>query len=364
MYSHAYIQYSFSSHVITFLGIEMKFFKPQNIHVICQFDFSRQSSFTLVDGMTELWLKCWCNVDWQPWEWNKKAVKVTALSLLVLSRAVILTAFDNTNDDKVVILTAFNTSNDDKAVTWMTFLALISCHQATTWWFFWNIHSIEIQYHSLTPIRIIPFDIHPQRVQSNCLSTAVNIPVKKIRYSIFTPSSTLPSLPVTHPWPALHSTLKSPQVSLQLIPVVVYCISWAYMYINHRVLYAVSRSSASTVYLFQGCHPSLIRTQFGWRFDSPIPYSGYLLCTPTVPTVDTCCVHPQSVLAGCLAAALEGLPINGLLTHCIQNIFRADSRFALIQCETALHCKDVSHWLGASLESDLIFSWCQSHVSI
>ena len=35
-------------------------------------------------------------------------------------------------------------------------------------------------------------------------------------------------------------------------------------------------------------------------------------------------------------------------------INRADSRFAPSQWETALLCNDVSHWLGASLESALI----------
>ena len=33
---------------------------------------------------------------------------------------------------------------------------------------------------------------------------------------------------------------------------------------------------------------------------------------------------------------------------------RADSRFAPSQCETALLCNDVSHWLGASLESTML----------
>ena len=36
-------------------------------------------------------------------------------------------------------------------------------------------------------------------------------------------------------------------------------------------------------------------------------------------------------------------------------ILRADSRFAPSQWETALLCNDVSHWLGASLESALMF---------
>ena len=35
-------------------------------------------------------------------------------------------------------------------------------------------------------------------------------------------------------------------------------------------------------------------------------------------------------------------------------MIRADSRFALRQWETALHCNDVSHWLSASLESALM----------
>ena len=37
--------------------------------------------------------------------------------------------------------------------------------------------------------------------------------------------------------------------------------------------------------------------------------------------------------------------------------FRADSIFAPSQWGTALLCNDVSHWLGASLESDLGFIW-------
>ena len=36
---------------------------------------------------------------------------------------------------------------------------------------------------------------------------------------------------------------------------------------------------------------------------------------------------------------------------------RVDSRFAPRQWETVLLCNDVSHWLGASLESSLIFDY-------
>ena len=41
------------------------------------------------------------------------------------------------------------------------------------------------------------------------------------------------------------------------------------------------------------------------------------------------------------------------LCHCCA-VLRADSRFACSQWETALLCNDVSHWLGASLESALV----------
>ena len=37
-------------------------------------------------------------------------------------------------------------------------------------------------------------------------------------------------------------------------------------------------------------------------------------------------------------------------------VYRADSRFAPSQWETALLCNDVSHWLGANLESALVYN--------
>ena len=39
------------------------------------------------------------------------------------------------------------------------------------------------------------------------------------------------------------------------------------------------------------------------------------------------------------------------------NFIRADSRLAPIQWEMALFCNDVSHWLGANLESALFHEW-------
>ena len=45
--------------------------------------------------------------------------------------------------------------------------------------------------------------------------------------------------------------------------------------------------------------------------------------------------------------------------------FRGDSRFALSQWETVLLCNDVSHWLGASLESALwLVSLCWENFSL
>ena len=40
--------------------------------------------------------------------------------------------------------------------------------------------------------------------------------------------------------------------------------------------------------------------------------------------------------------------------YAYQWVLRADSRFAPSQWETALLCNDVSHWLGANLESTLV----------
>ena len=39
----------------------------------------------------------------------------------------------------------------------------------------------------------------------------------------------------------------------------------------------------------------------------------------------------------------------------VRAVYRADSRFVPSQCEAALLCNDVSHWLGAILESALVY---------
>ena len=45
---------------------------------------------------------------------------------------------------------------------------------------------------------------------------------------------------------------------------------------------------------------------------------------------------------------------SGVLSKPPEDMIRPDSRFAPSQWETALLCNDVSHWLGASLESALM----------
>ena len=45
--------------------------------------------------------------------------------------------------------------------------------------------------------------------------------------------------------------------------------------------------------------------------------------------------------------------------RCEKMILRADSRFAPSQWETALLCNDISHWLGANLES-VLDTWYQA----
>ena len=50
-----------------------------------------------------------------------------------------------------------------------------------------------------------------------------------------------------------------------------------------------------------------------------------------------------------------------MFRYCCFFHFRADSRFAPSQWETALLCNDVSHWLGARLESALRFIYAWSH---
>ena len=47
----------------------------------------------------------------------------------------------------------------------------------------------------------------------------------------------------------------------------------------------------------------------------------------------------------------------GKFTYLCHSYIRADSRFVPSQWETALLCNDVSHWLGASLESALYITF-------
>ena len=69
-----------------------------------------------------------------------------------------------------------------------------------------------------------------------------------------------------------------------------------------------------------------------------------LWCNSTVRTFTHSVVHSCSCLFGRL-----------LINYC-----RDDTRFACSQWETALLCNDVSHWLGARLESALFM--CSNHI--
>ena len=62
--------------------------------------------------------------------------------------------------------------------------------------------------------------------------------------------------------------------------------------------------------------------------------------------------HCYSMTAPMLALASLSGQLAVSPTH-----IRADSRFALSQWETSLQSNDVSHWLGANLESALPYAW-------
>ena len=49
---------------------------------------------------------------------------------------------------------------------------------------------------------------------------------------------------------------------------------------------------------------------------------------------------------------------------CIASMFRADSKLGPSQWETALLCNDISHWLGANLESTLMLSVTRGHICL
>ena len=61
-------------------------------------------------------------------------------------------------------------------------------------------------------------------------------------------------------------------------------------------------------------------------------------------------LEPAALVSGDISGLILGLrPANEIRRY----NFRADSRFAPNQCETTLLCNDVSHWLGANLDSTL-----------
>ena len=56
---------------------------------------------------------------------------------------------------------------------------------------------------------------------------------------------------------------------------------------------------------------------------------------------------------GVLLMRMECQMLHMSICHSAGSVYRADSRFAPSQWETALLCNDISHWLGASLETAL-----------
>ena len=62
---------------------------------------------------------------------------------------------------------------------------------------------------------------------------------------------------------------------------------------------------------------------------------------------------PPSGSIALISSTCTSLTVHVMITQCLglKTYIRAASRFAPSQWETALLCNDVSHWLGASLES-------------
>ena len=67
------------------------------------------------------------------------------------------------------------------------------------------------------------------------------------------------------------------------------------------------------------------------------------------------CQATSQYLTQCWPKSLS--PYGAIKPQWVNKISRANSRFAPCQWETALLCNDVSHWLGANLESPLNISF-------
>ena len=100
-------------------------------------------------------------------------------------------------------------------------------------------------------------------------------------------------------------------------------VVWVFIYMNRKLVVQILHYMAKMYVIY------ILNTKFQWistsSFDVSIgQLNGYFIQWLIFP-------HPR---------------INVYIT-----IIRADSRFTPSQWETALFCNDVSHWLGASLES-------------
>ena len=69
--------------------------------------------------------------------------------------------------------------------------------------------------------------------------------------------------------------------------------------------------------------------------------------SPVTSAVSSCCFYIDTIKRPVLRRSFEAR--NEMKFY----IYRAGSRFASFQCETALLCNNVSHWLGASLKTAL-----------
>ena len=106
----------------------------------------------------------------------------------------------------------------------------------------------------------------------------------------------------------------------------------------------------SPIFFYLRPNKKLSKQWWGWWFETPsCPLwrhrNGTAICAST-----------RSLDAWKNESLCEELCVRACDMQCAARIvFRADSRFAPRQWETALLCNDVSHWLGASLKSAQVF---------
>ena len=92
----------------------------------------------------------------------------------------------------------------------------------------------------------------------------------------------------------------------------------------------------------------------GYKYENINNVSGkYFIIGNKVAYKTQQCIDKTSCRRFAACPKHSGDPAETVIRVANGNIFRADSRFAPSQWETALLCNDVSHWLGANLEPAL-----------